>query len=128
MPCWRCRGSRTPTERRRRAVKRGRDALDALDDLKLGAAVGSLDTGALARLKSACHRSQGRLRRPGLDTVLAEISLRVEVEVAKFGAPQPDVDRREMSGFTSRIGTVRQSADDRLMIDFDIVCDATTSI
>jgi hypothetical protein len=32
---------------------------------------------------------------PALDNVLAEIRLRVEVEVAKFGAPQGALDRTE---------------------------------
>jgi len=42
-----------PGERRRKAVKRGRSALDALDALKLGLLSGTLDTAALARLKTA---------------------------------------------------------------------------
>ena len=46
-------GVEDPTERRRRAVKRGRIALDALDELKLGLLAGTLDTAALARLKTA---------------------------------------------------------------------------
>ncbi len=80
-------GVEDATERRRRAVKRGRGALDALDELKIGLLAGGLDTGSLARLKSATtdlDESSGDSR---LDTVLAEIALRVEVELAKFGAP-----------------------------------------
>ena len=75
------------TERRRRAVKRGRHALDALDALKLGLLSGSIDTGALARLKSASAEMKDASGDPGLDMVLAEISLRVEVELAKFAPP-----------------------------------------
>ena len=45
-------GVEEPGERRRKAVKRGRTALDALDALKLGLLSGTFDTGALARLKS----------------------------------------------------------------------------
>src|SRR6476469_3838140 len=71
-----------PGERRRKAVKRGRSALDALDALKLGLLSGTLDTAALARLKTDAAGD------PGLDTVLAEIELRVEVELAKIGMPQ----------------------------------------
>src|SRR2546421_187278 len=70
-------GVEEPGERRRKAVKRGRAALDALDALKLGLLSGTLDTGALARLKtaaiglaestgdptrSACHNPTGRAR------------------------------------------------------------------
>ena len=81
------------TERRRRAVKRGRVALDALDELKLGLLGGTLDTAALARLKSAVTDLKQESGNAGLDGVLAEISLRVEVELAKFGSPQPGADR-----------------------------------
>src|SRR5205085_11184579 len=45
-------GVEDATERRRRAVRRGRHALDALDALKIGLLAGELDTGSLARLKS----------------------------------------------------------------------------
>lgn len=82
-----------PGERRKKAVRRGRTALDALDALKLGLLSGTLDTAALARLKSVT----GGLAEPtgdaGLDTVLAEIELRVEVELAKIGMPQPGAQR-----------------------------------
>ena len=74
-------------ERRRKAVKRGRGALDALDALKLGLLSGTLDTAALARLKSAGAGLTEPTGDPGLDTVLAEIVLRVEVELAKTAAP-----------------------------------------
>jgi hypothetical protein len=74
-------------ERRRKAVKRGRGALDALDALKLGLLAGTLDTAALARLKSAGSGLAEPTGDPGLDTVLAEIALRVEVELAKTAAP-----------------------------------------
>jgi hypothetical protein len=81
-------GVEDPTEKRRRAVKRGRLALDALDELKLGLLGGTLDTGALARLKSAVTDLTQQSGNSDLDGVLAEISLRVEVELAKFGPPQ----------------------------------------
>jgi len=76
-----------PGERRRKAVKRGRGALDALDALKLGLLSGTLDTAALARLKSAGSGLAEPTGDPGLDTVMAEIALRVEVELAKTGMP-----------------------------------------
>lgn len=77
-------------ERRRRAVKRGRVALDALDALKIGLLSGSLDTAALARLQASIHGLKDCSGDPGLDGVLAEIALRVEVEVAKFSAADHD--------------------------------------
>ena len=76
-----------PGEKRRRAVKRGRSALDAL---KLGLLSGTLDTGALARLKSVASGLSEATGDPGLDTVMAEIDLRVEVELAKIGMPKAD--------------------------------------
>ena len=76
-----------PGERRRKAVKRGRSALDALDALKLGLLSGALDAGALARLRTAAAGLAEATGDPGLDTVLAEIELRVEVELAKAGMP-----------------------------------------
>jgi hypothetical protein len=84
-------GVEDSTERRRRAVRRGRCALDALDALKIGLLAGELDTGSLARLKSVTAELTEGSGDGRLDTVLAEIALRVEVELAKFGAPSaPD--------------------------------------
>jgi hypothetical protein len=81
-------GFEEPGERRRRAVKRGSAALDALDALKLALLSGTLDTAALARLRSAAALLGERSGEAGLDTVLAEIELRAEVELAKIGMPQ----------------------------------------
>jgi hypothetical protein len=78
-------GVEDPTERRKRAVKRGRVALDALDSLKIGLLDGSLDQGTLGRLKAAAETLKEGSGDPGLDSVLGEISLRVEVELAKSG-------------------------------------------
>jgi len=79
-------GLEDATERRKRAVRRGRTALDALDDLKIGLLSGALDASSLARLKSVTAELTEGTGDPGLDTVLAEIALRVEVELAKFSA------------------------------------------
>lgn len=72
--------------RRRRAVARGRVALDALDELKLALLAGALEPAMLVRLKSAANELKTDLGEAGLDTVLAEIELRVEVEIAKLTA------------------------------------------
>ena len=69
-------------------MKRGRGALDALDALKIGLLSGTLDTAALSRLKAANAGLAEPTGDPGLDNVLAEIGLRVEVELAKVGMPQ----------------------------------------
>ena len=81
-------GVEEPSERRRKAVKRGKSALDALDALKLGLLSGTFDTGALARLKSVTAALAEPSGDPTLDAVLAEIELRAQVELAKIGLPQ----------------------------------------
>jgi Class II flagellar assembly regulator len=78
-------GVEDPVERRRRAVKHGRRALDALDELKLGLLAGTLDQGTMLRLKSAAADLKHGSGDEKLDSVLAEIDLRVEVELAKGG-------------------------------------------
>ncbi|MFZ0421631.1 MAG: flagellar assembly protein FliX [Xanthobacteraceae bacterium] len=78
-------GIEDPAERRRRAVTHGRRALDALDELKLGLLSGTLDRATMLRLKAMAadlHDGSGDDR---LDQVLAEIDLRVAVELAKAG-------------------------------------------
>jgi hypothetical protein len=77
-------GVTDPTERRRRAVKSGRNALDALDALKLGLIGDTIDSSALNRLKVAAGELKDTTGDAGLDAVLAEIDLRVEVEIAKL--------------------------------------------
>lgn len=76
-------GVEDPTERKKRAVAKGRHALDALDKLKLGLIDGSVDSGTLARLKIASEGLAEQSGDPGLDEVLGEIDLRVAVELAK---------------------------------------------
>ncbi|MGD0023396.1 MAG: flagellar assembly protein FliX [Xanthobacteraceae bacterium] len=78
-------GIENPVERRRRAVKHGRRALDALDELKLGLLAGTLDEGTMLRLKSVAADLKDGSGDEKLDSVLAEIDLRVEVELAKGG-------------------------------------------
>ena len=77
-------GVADPTERRRRAVKTGRTALDALDALKLGLIGDAIDSAALNRLKVVAADLKDTTGDPGLDAVLAEIDLRVQVEIAKL--------------------------------------------
>jgi hypothetical protein len=78
-------GIEDPVERRKRSVQRGRGALDVLDDLKLGLLSGNFDTATVARLRSAAADLKSSSGDPGLDAVLSEIELRVEVELAKAG-------------------------------------------
>jgi Class II flagellar assembly regulator len=78
-------GVEDSTERKKRAVVRGRKALDVLDALKLAVLDGSVEPSTLARLKVAAEGLNEETGDPGLDTVLGEIDLRVAVELAKAG-------------------------------------------
>lgn len=77
-------GVEDKAERRRRAVRGGRTALDALEALKLGLLSGSLDQAALNRLEAAAAELGAETGDSRLDQVLAEIDLRVRVEIAKL--------------------------------------------
>lgn len=74
------------TQRKKRAVAKGRNALDALDSLKVGLLDGSLDSSALARLKVAAEGLTEETGDPRLDALMRDIDLRVAVELAKAGA------------------------------------------
>ena len=74
-----------PVERRKRSVARGKTALDVLDDLKMGLLSGNLDASTVMRLRDAAANLKSSSGDAGLDAVLAEIELRVEVELAKAG-------------------------------------------
>ena len=74
-----------PAERRKRSVQRGKGALDVLDALKIGLLSGNFDASTVNRLRDAAVNLKSSSGDPGLDAVLSEIELRVEVELAKAG-------------------------------------------
>lgn len=78
-------GVEDSAERKKRAVAKGRNALDVLDSLKLGLLDGSVDGSTLARLKVVGEGLTEATGDKGLDAVLGEIDLRVAVELAKAG-------------------------------------------
>jgi hypothetical protein len=78
-------GIEDPVERRKRSVQRGKGALDVLDDLKIGLLSGNFDASTVSRLREAAANLKSSSGDPGLDAVLSEIELRVEVELAKAG-------------------------------------------
>jgi hypothetical protein len=71
-------------ESRRKAVKRGTDMLDLLEDIKADLLVGRMGAGQLDALISQLQGMRERVD-PGLDAVIDEIELRVLVELAKLG-------------------------------------------
>jgi hypothetical protein len=78
-------GVEDPAERKKRAVKQGRHALDVLDALKISVLDGTVDQSTLSRLKVAADGLNQGSGDPQLDGVLGEIELRVQVELAKAG-------------------------------------------
>lgn len=80
-------GVESPEERRRRAIGRGRSALDALDALKIAFLSGTFDQADVGRLKAAAAGLKDATGDPRLDNLLAEIDLRVAVELAKMDGP-----------------------------------------
>jgi hypothetical protein len=74
-----------PVERRKRSVQRGKRALDVLDDLKIALLSGNFDASTVSRLREASVNLKSSSGDPGLDAVLSEIELRVEVELTKAG-------------------------------------------
>ncbi len=78
-------GMEDATERRKRAVRKGRAALDALEDLKVALLSGAPEPENLRRLRVLGSEVPGETGDPRLDGVLGEIRLRVEVELAKAG-------------------------------------------
>ena len=67
-------------------MTKGRQALDVLEELKLGVLGGKLDNAMVLRLKTAAAGLKDLSGDRNLDAVIAEIELRVEVELAKLGS------------------------------------------
>jgi hypothetical protein len=78
-------GLEDATSSPRRAMARGEQMLDILDDIKLSLLSGQLPEKKLNRLLHAVEDQQGRVRDPELADILDHIELRARVELAKFG-------------------------------------------
>ena len=72
-----------PTERRRRAIQRGSDLLDRLDEVHLALAGGGATDASLARLSGILDDAGDSVDDPQLQDVLDDIDLRASVEIAK---------------------------------------------
>jgi hypothetical protein len=73
-------------QRRRHASARGADILDRLDDLRLGLLTGQLSREKLRGLTAAVRSARVTVGDPQLQSVLDDIELRAEVELAKLEA------------------------------------------
>ena len=72
------------SERRRKAVRRGHDLLDALDGLKVALLSGRVAPSELVRLRGQLRAMKEASGDERLDEIIAHIELRAEVELAKL--------------------------------------------
>ncbi len=76
-------------EARRRMIRRGEDILDKLEELRHGLLIGTMSKDTLEGLSKTVRLSREDCADPRLGSILDEIELRAEVELAKlerFGA------------------------------------------
>lgn len=69
---------------RRKAIRRGRQLLDTLDEMQTDLLAGRISEGRLNQLLALVGQARERTL-PGLDAVLDDVELRARVELAKFG-------------------------------------------
>ncbi|MDB5505425.1 MAG: hypothetical protein JWR75_63 [Devosia sp.] len=73
-----------PTQPKKKAIRRARNLLDALDAVKGDMLVGQINEGRLNSILSVISQRREKSE-PGLDDLLNDIELRARVELAKFG-------------------------------------------
>lgn len=78
-------GVEDATTGRRKAVRRGFEILDILEELKIDLLAGRVSPERLTRLLVVVERHQDGTGDDHLDALLAEIELRARVELAKLG-------------------------------------------
>ena len=76
------------TTGRRKAVKRANLLLDALEEMQADLLAGRVSEGRLNRAVALLRQAKGQTE-PGLDAIVADIELRVRVELAKLGKYPP---------------------------------------
>ncbi len=74
----------TPTERKRKAVRRAARMLDALDEMKLNLLSGEPTLDSLTKLQQAIKDQREGTEDPKLEEILNEIETRAAVELAKL--------------------------------------------
>lgn len=83
-----------PLAERRKAVARGEDLLDRLDEIRHGLLLGTISERRLEELAVLLRRRAHSVRDPDLAATLAEIELRVAVEIAKLSQLKQSVNTR----------------------------------
>lgn len=72
------------TERRRRATKRSNSLLDQLDGIRIAVLGDGVTRQQVAALSKTLREYRDQVDDPGLDTILDDVELRAEVELAKL--------------------------------------------
>jgi len=86
----------SPTERRRRAVRRASKILDALDALKLSLLGGDTPDTDLQSLQAAVKEARAETQDPALEDLLEQIETRAAVELAKRDMTEARMRRRDV--------------------------------
>ncbi len=86
----------SPTERRRRAVRRAGKILDALDALKLSLLDGEPSATELQSLQTAVKEARAETEDPALEGLLEQIEIRAAVELAKRDMTEARMRRRDV--------------------------------
>ncbi len=86
----------SPTERRRRAVRRAGKILDALDSLKLSLLGGEPTDTDLQSLQTAIKETRAETEDPELEGLLEQIETRAAVELAKRDMTEARMRRRDV--------------------------------
>jgi hypothetical protein len=73
-----------PVTGRRKAIKRANALLDSLEEMRDDVLTGRLSEGRLNRAVALLQQAKDQTE-PGLDEIVADIELRVRVELAKLG-------------------------------------------
>lgn len=99
---------------RRGAALRGAALLDQLERLRIDILDGHLPSDRLFALATAVREHRSRTNEEVLDSILAEIELRAEVEIAKLtrpseGCPQVPSESRAASDFAEDIKGLQQA-------------------
>ena len=76
-------GAEDPLEKRKRVARRGRQMLESLDQLKLDLLDGRDTEATLTRMKTLIESAREQSDEPSLESLIDQIELRVEVEIAK---------------------------------------------
>lgn len=77
-------GDNQPAAGRRRAMRRGNQMLDLLEDMRIGLLSGQIRPDRLRQLARLSKENIGLIEDPRLSDVLDSIDLRVQVELAKL--------------------------------------------